>query len=107
MSKRPEKPSLDHLVDFHQELDYAVERYKSVNRTPEMPVKALAAQFSQMSRQIEFELLDHIVSHIKTISDMDCVRQKFILKMLKGDISVSDDRFENLMQIAEATNLSP
>jgi len=107
MTKCPEKPSRESLVAFHKKLDYVAERYKGVNKLPETPSQTFAAEFCQMSRDMEFELLDHIVSHVKTLGDMDEVRQQFILKMLKGDISVSDDRFDNLVQIAKVTNLTP
>jgi len=106
MTNRSEKPSRDSLVKFHQELDYVVNCYKGVNSLPEMPSQTFTAEFCQMSRDMEFELLDHIASHVKTLKDVDEVRQQFILKMLKGDISVSDDRFENLIQIAKVTDLT-
>ena len=105
MSDRTRGASRDRLLEFHQELENAAKQYKERYQIPSTVPESFLVDFCKMSRDMEFELLDNIVHHIKSLSAMDEIRQKFILGLLKGDMSVSDDRFENLVHLAEITKL--
>ena len=106
MTDCPQETSKNRLLDFHRELERAAKRYKERFQIPSSFPNSFFVAFCKKSREMEFELLDKLVRHIKSQDDMNEVNQKFVLGLIKGDLSVSDDRFENLVHLAQITKLS-
>ena len=90
---------------FHDVLDEAADDYKNYHKAPSTMSDSFLVDFFRMSQEMEFEILDRLIIHIKTLKSMDETTQKFVLGLLKGELSVSSDRFENLVQIVEITQL--
>ncbi|NGX57641.1 MAG: hypothetical protein K940chlam3_00534 [Chlamydiae bacterium] len=102
MSESIRITSDDRLAEFHRELELIARDYKKINQVPsEVNPNSFAFEFLKLSREMEFELLDNIVSHIKSKNSIDKVAQKFVLKLLRGDLNVAEDRYENLVHLAK------